>query len=61
MSSTGDSTVNGSVMIINDDTNEDTEMFTIRIDSCTNNMASCTPGLMNILNITIDDNDCNVT
>ena len=61
MSSTGDSTVNGSVIIFNDDTNEDAEMFTIRIDSCTNSLASCAPGLMNTLTITIDDNDCNVT
>ena len=60
-SSVGDSTVSGSVSIIDDDENEDAEMFTIHIDGCTNNMISCNPGSMDTLTITIDDNDCKVT
>ena len=61
MSSIGESTVSGSIIITDDDTNEDTEMFTIHIDNCTNNLAPCVPGMMNLTIITIDDNDGNVT
>ena len=57
-SSVGNSTVSGSVRIINDDENEDTETFTIRIDNCTDLMASCDPGIMDNLTITIEDDDC---
>ena len=55
----GSNTVSGSVTIINDNTNEDTEMFTIHIDNCSNSVAVCTPSLMNTtLTIAINDDDC---
>ena len=48
--------MSGSVGIIDDDTNEDPEMFIIQIDKCTNTAASCGPAVMNnTLSITIID------
>ena len=55
-SSVGDTTVSGSVRIIDDDENEDPEMFTVQIVSCTNTASSCTPAMMNAtVMITIND------
>ena len=48
--------MSGSVGIIDDDTNEDPEMFTVQIVSCTNTATSCGPAVMNTtLSITIND------
>ena len=48
--------MSGSVSILNDDMNEDPEMFTIQIVNCTNTASSCTPAMMNTtLSITIND------
>ena len=49
--------MSGSVGIINDDTNEDPEMFTIQIVNCANTAASCGPAVMNttLSIIIIDD------
>ena len=59
-SSTGTNTINGSIDIINDETNEDTEMFSILIYNCTNSLTTCAHGLMNnlVININDDANDC---
>ena len=55
-SSVGGSIVSGSVGIIDDDRNEDPEVFTVQIVNCTNTASSCTPALMNTtLSITIID------
>ena len=48
--------MSGSVGIIDDDTNEDPEIFTIQIVNCTNTVTLCTPAMMNTtLSITIID------
>ena len=54
VSSIGDITVSGSLVIFDDNDNEDTEVFTIVIESCTNR---CNPGLMNSLIVNIEDDD----
>ena len=49
--------MSGSVRIIDDDTNEDPEMFTVQIVNCTNTVTLCTPAMINAtLSITIIDN-----
>ena len=48
--------MSGSVEIINDNRNEDPEVFTIQIVNCTNTVTLCTPAMMNAtLSITIID------
>ena len=54
-SSVGDNTVSGSIRIIDDDENEDSETFTVQIVNCTNTAVLCTPAMMNTtLTITIN-------
>ena len=48
--------MSGSVRIVNDDRNEDPEVFTIQIVNCTNTATLCTLAIMNTtLSITIID------
>ena len=55
-SSVGGTTVSGSVDIINDSTNEDTEMLSLHIHNCTNTAAGCSV-LLQYSTITITDDD----
>ena len=56
----GTDTINESIVINNDEQNEETEMFSILIYNCTNSLTTCAHGLMNNLEININDdaNDC---
>ena len=55
-SSIGGTTVSGSVDIINDNINEDTEMLSLHIHNCTNTVAGCSVTLpYSTINITDDD------
>ena len=56
-SSVGGTTVSGSVDIINDSTNEDTEMLTLHIHNCTNTVAGCSVVLLQYSTINITDDD----
>ena len=55
-STVGGTTVSGSVIIIDDMINEDTEMFSLHVHNCTNTVAGCSVLLPYSL-ITINDND----
>ena len=52
----GGTTVSGSVTIIDDIINEDTETFSLHIHNCTNNVSGCSV-LVQYSTITINDND----
>ena len=52
----GGITVSGSVMIIDDNIDEDTESFSLHVHNCTNDVAGCSAFVLYSL-ITINDND----
>ena len=52
----GGTMLSGSVSIIDDIINEDTESFSLRIHNCTNNVTGCSV-LIRYSQITINDND----
>ena len=52
----GGTMLSGSVSIIDDIINEDTESFSLRIHNCTNNVAGCSV-LIQYSQMTINDND----
>ena len=52
----GGITVSGSVMIIDDNIDEDTESFSLHVHNCTNTVGGCSV-LMPYSLITITDND----
>ena len=55
-STVGGTTVSGSVIIIDDMINEDTETFSLHVHNCTNTVAGCS-ALVPYSAIIINDND----
>jgi len=53
----GGTNASGTVTILNDDANEDTESFSLHLHNCTNTVAQCTLNSLIYASIIINDND----